>query len=223
MRNFRLFRMGPALLRLTTVVGVLLLRQAATPQAFAQHGDHQDKEQTFGDSYLPLVYPVENTGAHYPTPSFPSFAQLPIVRPLPDPFQFRGGWRDNSSASWERRRNEIKAAIENYEIGPKPDCSDCTITANYVPPAAGARTGSLTVIVTRNGKSLTLTSGVYIPQGMGNGPFPAVIPMEIASFNFFGTVINFPPPSQPDYGSLPPSVFQSLPIATVGYVSTQVA
>lgn len=36
-------------------------------------------------------------------------------------------------------------------------------------------------------------------------------------------VLPFPPPTPPDYGSLPASVFQGLPIATVGYVSTQVA
>src|SRR3954465_15511637 len=126
----------------------------------------------------PLVYDTENTGARYAAPIFPSFEQLPIIRPLPDPFVFFSTGRhepdrDTRFSSWERRRNEIKASIEKYEIGPKPDCSDCTITANYVPPApdvAGAR-GVLTVVVTRNGKSLTLTSGVFIPTGMGNGPF----------------------------------------------------
>src|SRR6185312_13806401 len=75
------------------------------------------------DRQLPLVYSIENTGARYPAPVFPSFAQLPIVRPLPDPFaSFDGSPRDSSIDSWEHRRNEIKAAIEKYEIGPKPDC-----------------------------------------------------------------------------------------------------
>ncbi|HEV2276767.1 MAG TPA: hypothetical protein VGS02_01245 [Acidobacteriaceae bacterium] len=192
---------------------VLLTVSAATAAAVAQ-------ENTSGDSSTPLVYSMANTGANYPAPTFPSFAQLPIIRPLPDPFVFADGTRDTSFSSWEKRRNEIKAAIEKYEIGPVPDCSDCTITANYVPPVAGSSTGTLTVNVTRNAKTLTLTSGVYIPQGMGSGPFPAVIPMEIHLC--FGTFC-FGPPSQPDYGSLPKSVFQGLPIATVGYVSTQVA
>jgi len=196
-----------------------LLVSAAAPGAFAQ-----DHEVTFADAWTPLVFNVQNTGAFYPAPNFPSFAQLPIVRPLPDPFIFRDGFRRPGFNDWERRRNEIMAAVENYETGPVPDCHDCTITANYVPPAAGSSNGTLTVNVTRNGKTLTLTSGVYIPQGMGNGPFPALIPMEIASFGFgsFGT-FNFPPPTPPDYGSLPASVFTGLPIATVGYVSTQVA
>jgi hypothetical protein len=166
---------------------------------------------------------VKNTGANYRAPNFPPFAQFPIIRPLPDPFQFRDGWRDASFSNWEQRRNEIKAGIETYEIGPKPDCSDCTTTSIYTPPAAGSSIGSLTVTVTRQGKSLALTSGIYIPTGLGSGPFPAVIPMEIASFSFGGTTFPFPPPTPPDYGSLPASVFQGLPIATVGYVSTQVA
>jgi hypothetical protein len=195
---------------------LLLLVPAATLKVFAQ-----DREKTFGDSYLPLVYSVENTGAHYPAPNFPPFAQLPIIRPLPDPFQFSAGWRDTSFPSWERRRNEIKAAIEKYELGPVPDCSDCTITSTYTPPTAGSTNGSLTVNVTRNGKTLTLTSGIFIPAG--NGPFPALIPMEDGAISFFGQTFTFPPPTPPDYGSLPPSVFQNLPIATVGFVLTQVA
>jgi len=181
------------------------------------------QEATFGDAFTPLVYNVENTGANFRAPNFPPFAQLPIVRPLPDPFQFEDGFRRPWFHDWERRRNEIMAAVEKYEIGPKPDCHDCTISSTYTPPAAGSSTGSLVVNVTRNGKTLTLTSGVYIPQGMGNGPFPAVISMEIQfCFTFNGQSFCFGPPPQPDYGSLPASVFQNLPIATVGYVSTQV-
>jgi len=165
---------------------------------------------------LPLVYNAENTGARYPAPVFPPFAQLPIVRPLPDPFTFfDGSHRDASAASWERRRNEIKAAIEKYEIGPKPDCSDCTITASYTPAASGSNTGSLTVVVTRNGKSLTLNERVYIPQGVGNGPFPAVIAMSLAFPPFFV-------PPIPNYGSLPASVFAGQPVATIDFFHNDV-
>ena len=212
-------RLHSALAGTSLALLVLLVLPAASSTASAQ-----EKEQTFGDSYIPLVYPQRNTGAFFRTPDFPSFAQLPIVRPLPDPFRLGGGWRDTSFASWERHRAAIMAAIEKYEIGPVPDCSDCSITAAYAPPTMSGGSGTLTVNVTRNGKTITLTSGVYIPQGMGSGPFPALIPMEIASGEFTtGGGFSFPPPTPPDYGSLPASVFQSLPIATVGYVSTQVA
>ena len=195
-----------------------LLVWAVTPRASAQ-----DRENTFGDAFTPLVYSVENTGAHFPAPNFPSFGQLPIIRTLPDPFQFNDGFQRPWFQDWERRRNEILAAVEKYQLGTKPDCHDCTIAATYTPPAAGSSNGSLTVNVTRNGKTLTLTARIYIPQGMGNGPFPALIPMEIASFSFDGFTFNFGAPTPPDYGSLPPALFQGLPIATVGYVSTDVA
>jgi hypothetical protein len=170
---------------------------------------------------LPTVYSVENTGAHFPAPVFPTFDQLPIIRPLPDPFVFfddgrRGddGRRDTSFESWERRRNEIKAAIEKYEIGPKPDCSDCTITASYTPPAAGSNTGSLQVVVTRKGKSLTLTSRVYIPSG-ASGAVPVLIPMSLAFPPFFV-------PPIPNYGSLPADAFAGLPVATVDFFHNDV-
>jgi len=202
---------------LVSVALLLLLLTAMAPRASAQ-------EKTWADSSTPLVYNVENTGANFPAPNFPDFDHLPIIRPLPDAFRFANGFRDTSFSQWERRRNEIIAAIEKYEIGPKPDCHDCTITASYTPPASGKSNGTLTVNVTRNGKMMTLTSGVYIPQGMGNGPFPALIPMEAAfTFTFGGVTYTFPPPPPPDYGSLPKSVFQGQPIATVGFVATQVA
>ncbi len=197
------FRIGSALLALA------VLGSVNADDSTAQKWRHPHQAP-------PLVYDVENTGAHYPAPSFPSFELLPIVRPLPDPFAFetRGRHdddRDTRFSSWERRRNEIKAAIEEYEIGPKPDCSDCTITANYVPPAAGADRGVLTVVVTRNGKSLTLTSNVYLPSGMGEGPFPALIPMTF-----------FARPSGANSGSLPADLITSRPIATVDFVHNQV-
>jgi glucuronyl esterase-like protein len=212
---------SPRAQAIVSLVAALLLLAAAHRAAAQSWGNQND----FADPFTPLVYNLENTGANYPTPNFPSFAQLPIIRPLPDPFQFADGLRDPLFTSWERRRNEILAAVEKYQIGPKPDCHDCTITASYTPPAAGSTNGSLTVNVTRNGKTLTMTSGIYIPQGMGNGPFPALIPMEIASFSFPPYFYNFPigAPTPPDYGSLPASLFQNLPIATVGYVSTDVA
>jgi hypothetical protein len=186
---------------------LLLLVSTATP-AFNQ-------ENTSGDSTVPLVYNVENTGANFAAPTFPSFAQLPIIRPLPDPFLFANGTRDTSFSNWEQRRNEIKASVEKFEIGPKPDCHDCTITANYVPAAAGSAAGSLTVRVTRNGKSLTLNERVWLAQGMGDGPFPVVIPMSLAFPPFFV-------PPVPNYGSLPSTAFAGRPIATIDFFHNDV-
>jgi Glucuronyl esterase, fungi/Secretion system C-terminal sorting domain len=155
----------------------------------------QSKAQT-----PPLVYNLENTGANFPPPLLPTLSQLPIIEPLTDPFM----WSDGSGRSlnfndWKRRRNEIKKEIENYEIGTKPD-RPTNITASYVP--TNATTGTLTVIVTENGQSLTLTSQVSLPTG--SGPFPAVIGMNSLS------------------GSIPASVFTSRSIARIQYNHNQV-
>ncbi len=67
---------------------------------------------------MPLVYDVENTGADYPKPPIPSFNQLPTIQALPDPFEWADGrGRISNFSDWRYRRAEIRAQIQNYEIG----------------------------------------------------------------------------------------------------------
>lgn len=180
-----------------------LLMSVATLAAFAQET-------------LPLVYSVEDSGSSYAAPVFPDFDHLSIVRPLPDPFLSFDGSRDTSFTNWERRRSEIKAAFLKYEIGPRPDGSDCTVTASYTPPTPGTQSGTLRVVVTRNsnGQSLTLTERVWLPDPnvWGSGPYPALIPM---TFFARGTNAN--------YGSMPAAVFSTRPIATIDFKHDDVA
>ncbi|MFA0964974.1 T9SS type A sorting domain-containing protein [Roseivirga sp. BDSF3-8] len=144
---------------------------------------------------VPLVYNQENTGATCPSPVLPSFSALPSVPLLPDPFAWSdGSGRSTSFSDWRCRRAEIKAEIENYEIGPKPDRPQ-NITASY----SG---GTLAVNVTENGHTLTLTSQVVLPSG--SGPFPAVIGMGGSS------------------GSLPSAIFSSRNIARITFNYGQV-
>jgi hypothetical protein len=105
-----------------------------------------------------------------------------------------GRGRSTNFADWECRRNEIKAEIERYEIGTKP-AKPQNITASY---AAGV----LTVNVTENGQTLTLTSQVALPTG--NGPFPAIIGMNSPT------------------GSLPADVFTSRNVARITFSHNQV-
>ena len=144
---------------------------------------------------MPLVYDVENTGSDCPKPPLPSFSQLPIVQALPDPFEWADGrGRMSYYSDWRIRRSEIGAQIQNFEIGQKPPRPD-TIAANY----SG---GVLTVQVTVNGKTLTLTSQVVLPAG--SGPFPGVIGMNSPS------------------GSIPSTIFTSRNVAQITYVHNQV-
>ena len=123
---------------------------------------------------LPLVYNIENTGADCPRPLLQSIDQLPIIQSLPDPFEWADGrGRMSNYSDWRLRRAEIGAQILHYEIGDKPARPD-TITASY-------SAGKLTVNVTKNGKTITLTSSISLPSG--TGPFPAIIRMTFGTYN----------------------------------------
>ncbi|MBW8333760.1 MAG: dockerin-like protein [Prolixibacteraceae bacterium] len=144
---------------------------------------------------IPLVYKVENTGAKFPKPVLPTIDQLPVIEPLTDPFTWSDGkGRSTKFKNWSRRRAEIGAEIQHYEIGKKPNRPD-TITASY----SG---DTLKVHITENGKTLTLTSRITLPEG--KGPFPAVIGIGRGS------------------GSLPAEIFASRGIAQIPFNFTQV-
>lgn len=157
----------------------------------------------------PLVYDAENTGKNYPKPVIPDFDQLPTIQYLPNPFLwFDGSGFDTRFASWEHHRNDLMYSVGVNEIGEKPDCSDCTINALYTPTATGTAAGVLTVVVTRNGRSLKLTSEITLPSGPG--PFPFVIGISLV------------PGRGPFTGSLPSSIFTERNIATVVYLHDQI-
>lgn len=163
---------------------------------------------------------VENTGASYPAPTFPAFDYLPIMRPLPDAFRSFDGSRSTSLGAWEKRRNEIKASVEKFEIGRKPDASDLTITAFYKAPGAALPSGGaaiaagqLIVDISRpsTGKTIRLTAKVWAPTATwGAGPFPAVIAMSGSQ----GTT------NTANYGGL--DFLSTRPVATIEFVHNQV-
>ena len=125
----------------------------------------------------PLVYTIENTGAgRYPAPVFPSFAQLPIIRQLPDPFVFADGVRDTKWSAQEHHRQDYLAALVQYGQGPKPECTGtsaddvlgvayrCSETASFAFSSGSTTSGTLTINVTVVGPngSNTLTTTVPI-------------------------------------------------------------
>jgi len=82
---------------------------------------------------------------------------------LPNPFVMHDGTTITTMAQWECRRNEIKADLEKYEIGPKQD----------KPTVAATLSGTkLSVVVTVGANSITLSStvsgsGSCVVIGMG--------------------------------------------------------
>lgn len=144
---------------------------------------------------IPAVYSEEHTGSSYPLPPLPAASQLPDIEPLTDPFEWSdGSGRSTYFSDWSHRRAEIKAEIEHYEIGEKPVRPD-TLEASY----SG---NTLTVHVTVNGNTLTLTSEVSLPSGPG--PFPAIIGMGAPT------------------GSLPTGIFIDRDIAQITFNFDQV-
>jgi hypothetical protein len=144
---------------------------------------------------IPLVYDVEFTGSNYPAPPLYSVDKLPSIKPLPDPFIWaNGSGRDTTFTSWEHHRADYKAMIEHYEIGKRPPLPD-DIKASYT-------NGELTVVITRNDSTLTLTSKITLPEG--KGPFPAVIGIGRGS------------------GSLPSEIFSTRNIAQISFDFRQI-
>lgn len=143
---------------------------------------------------VPLVYNVENTASGLPDPVFPTIDELPYIEPLTDPFEFSDGSRRAVDFSdWSKRRGEIAREIMHYEIGEKPAVSLDDIEATL-------EDGQLTVNVTVNGKTLTLTSKISYPEG--DGPFPLMIGA--------------------DNNSLPSSMLSERNIATMNFTASQV-
>jgi hypothetical protein len=118
---------------------------------------------------VPFVYNVENTGATCAQPPLPAANDLPSIVRLPNPFEWSDGRGTIASFNdWKCRRAEIKAEIEHYEIGVKPN-RPANLSATYAD-------GKLTVTVIENGETLTLSSAVTLPDGPG--PFPIIIGMN---------------------------------------------
>lgn len=146
----------------------------------------------------PFVYNVENTGANTPVPYMPTLNQLPVIQSLPDPFEWADGrGRMQNYSDWRLRRAEIGDQIQHYEIGEKPPRPD-SITATF-----SASDSMLTIKVTVNDRTLTLSSKVNLPSG--SGPFPIVIGMN--------TPVNF---------ILPSGILGSHSIATIEFNANQV-
>ncbi|MDR0907435.1 MAG: hypothetical protein LBM63_02320 [Rikenellaceae bacterium] len=149
-----------------------------------------------GSGELPLVYEVENRAEGLPVPPLPTADQAPSVATLPDPFEWSdGSGRVEKLADWTRRRGEIIAEIEHYELGAKPPRPE-TLTATWSPADS-----TLTVTMTQGGDTLRLSSKVVMPQGAG--PHPVIIGVNLPT------------------GSLPPALFDDF--IQIPFVHNQVS
>jgi hypothetical protein len=117
---------------------------------------------------VPLVYDVENTAAGMALPPLPTADEAPSVPTLPDPFEWAdGSGRVSNFSEWSRRRGEIKAELEHYELGVKPPRPE-NLTAAW-----SAADSTLTVTMIAGADTVVLRSKVVMPRGAG--PHPVII------------------------------------------------
>lgn len=115
---------------------------------------------------VPLVFDKENTGryAKRVTP----YEQLVPQQSLRNPLMWSNGkGLVKNLKQWEKRRNEISASIQTYEIGRKP-----TVEKSQVKARMSGDTLLVDVIV--NGQTLTLSSTIRYPK-TGKAPYPLMI------------------------------------------------
>lgn len=147
---------------------------------------------TMAKREIPLVYDVEFTGAKYDAPYFPTLEEAPVIKTLPNPFEFSNSKKQVKRFSqWEKRRAEIVRELQHYELGDKPMVPKEDIKARM-------EGNKLIVDVTVNGNTLTIQANIKYPEG--DGPFPAIIGM-----GGMGS------------GSLPASIFEKRNIAQISW------
>jgi hypothetical protein len=143
----------------------------------------------------PLVYDVENSGKHFTEPTMAPVSELPTIKELPDPLTWHNGsGKVTKFKDWERRRNEISAMIQHYGIGRKPSVEDGQVSARM-------RGDTLIVYVTRNGKTIRLTSEIRYPE-VGKPPYALMIGTSMIA--------------------LPKTLFEGKPIATMVFHEKQI-
>lgn len=139
---------------------------------------------------IPLVFDDENTASKYKAPEMPPVEELPVVETLPDPLTFVSGEKVEEYSQWEKRRAEILAQLQHYEVGFKPNTPKKAVKARM----AG---DTLVVDVTVAGETLTIRSVIAYPEG--EGPFPAIIGIGMGA------------------GSLPKEIFEERGVAMITF------
>lgn len=141
-------------------------------------------------SDIPLVFDKENTAAEFEAPAMPPLEELEALETLPDPLEFEDGGRVKKYSQWERRRAEILAQLQHYEVGFKPEtpreCIDARMEGD-----------TLVADITVNGETLTIRSLIQYPEG--DAPFPAIIGIGMGA------------------GSLPQQIFTDRNIAMIAF------
>lgn len=168
---------------------------------------------------IPKVYDKENTSEGYAVPEMLSFEELPSLETLPDPLTFADGSKVKRFAQWEKRRAEIIAQLQHYEIGVKPQTPRECVSAElrhgepqipefadspFPMPKMPVAKDTMIVSVTVDGNTMQIHCPIIYPEG--DGPFPAII-----GIGYWAGA-----------GSLPTQIFTDRNIAMIGFPFSEV-
>ncbi|MGV3704535.1 MAG: hypothetical protein ACO1NU_04070 [Arcticibacter sp.] len=107
--------------------------------------------------------------------AMPSFASLPAIAKLPDPFLFMNGSRMKKKKDWTCRREEIARLAQEFQYGYKPLTPASATSGSFAED-------KITVSVTDKGKTISFVCTVSYPK-TGKKPFPAIIGMGASNLN----------------------------------------
>jgi hypothetical protein len=118
---------------------------------------------------LIIAIPAVSAGAENPPP----VDRLPSIPQLPDPFLFPDGTRVKTRADWERRREQIKALILDYEYG-HPPTAQVKVSAKQ---STVIKDEKMTVYkyVLSIGPDKKIATNLILTLPAGKGPFPVIV------------------------------------------------
>jgi endo-1,4-beta-xylanase len=111
---------------------------------------------------------------------YPDPLDLPEVRHLHDPFEFRDGQRVRTRADWNRRREEIKSLMQYYEFGVMP-AKPQTLTATSI---TNGEARNITIRMSDKGRNASFAARLSLPtaeQAAAAGksaPFPVIVSLD---------------------------------------------
>ncbi len=150
---------------------------ATTSSAPSSASSTSSSSSTSSNSQSDPLLPTgkENSGAGCFVPELASYANLPSIAALPNPFKSINGTTITSKYDWACRRQEVNKQVQLYELGEKPDPATAKVSAI----TSG---NSISVTVQDAGKSISFNATIQLPT-TGTAPYPAIIGMGGSSLN----------------------------------------
>jgi hypothetical protein len=104
-----------------------------------------------------------------------SAVDLPVIEELPDPFLFANGDRARSRSDWERRREELKEAVQRCAYGRLPPAGGSTTVEEASSERGGAAGATERTLRLAAGPGGAVQARLILTVPNGGGPFPVAV------------------------------------------------